>query len=313
MHTRAHTHTYTDKAKDVQERLLFLNVDWPSYLNPINWCRKIELSQTERQQLRDFSCNEASCADDDERRTLLNVIRSEWGSEEQLEQFVHYQLKAVLRKGKRMCVRRELQAMGAMFADLLQVNTEMTFKDVFSDESAAEARELLRDHNAKGYDAVSEAKVREWTQQHVLPLIRDTKKVIWITNFVRKEHAMPAESNQLDRLVAAHESGDIYVHYQHSKKNSLDQLGSGGQVQQLFFKDATHGGIKQFMAKGWLGLWDSVLILVSQEEFKGSKVIIFEANVATANAAAARREEAAHTAPLGPRKATLWEGAQAHS
>ena len=75
----------------------------------------------------------------------------------------------------------------------------------------------------------------------------------------------------------------MYVHYQHSKKNSLDQLGEQGQgqnqVQQKFMAE-----IKDYMAKGWLGLWESVLDLVVKVE--GSKVIIFEAHKSTANSAA---------------------------
>jgi hypothetical protein len=157
------------------------------------------------------------------------------------------------------------------------------FSQLFSDEQANKARIVLAKHNNKGYDEVSERTVREWAQNNVIPLIRGSGKLIFLTNFVRKEHADPDENNELDRFVAKYKSDKTYVHIQHSRKNSLDQLGSheGGKslLQGRFYAE-----IKGSMAKGWLGLWESVMELVP--EVADSRIIIFEAKKSTANSAA---------------------------
>ena len=101
---------------NLKSRLLLLSLEWPSTWSPL---KSAQLTAEERTQLTSFSCHEAQCYKPSDRADLLGKIRTEWGSEEEFDAFVHTELVEVLARSKEQYVRRLASVAGESLQLLL--------------------------------------------------------------------------------------------------------------------------------------------------------------------------------------------------
>ena len=83
------------------DKLQFVGLEWPAWWNPFNWVRTQDLSEHERQTLKNFSCRAARCYSPADRAYILGEIRRKWGSEEVFDKWMHAHMPDIVLMGKR--------------------------------------------------------------------------------------------------------------------------------------------------------------------------------------------------------------------
>ena len=79
-------------------KLMLLSLKWPSSLSPF---KSTELTEKEREWIKNFSCRKARCFKPCDRATVLQAIREKFVTEDAFDEFVHVQLLTVLERSKR--------------------------------------------------------------------------------------------------------------------------------------------------------------------------------------------------------------------
>jgi hypothetical protein len=106
---------------EARKSLLFLSLNWSAWWSPANLARSpddITLSPEEEALLAGYCCRKAKFWKRDDQATVLKMIREQWGSEEDFNNYVRLELPAILLEGKQQYYAQARDAVYTSFLTL---------------------------------------------------------------------------------------------------------------------------------------------------------------------------------------------------